>query len=370
MRQLSLTLVGLFLASNLAFAQEDTTQESSMSQEALREIHEETEQLEQEMEQEAKQLELEAEKLNREMTKETRQTLKEMRKDLKEIRKELRDERKSMRKEQERPSNLSDTSDPKADTTAKPMDIKFDNDGFSFSFSPNEEEKNEMDKVQFSWLLFDLGMNTYLSSNGFDQPKGYDFLQPRYGKSINFQLYIMKMGASIIDHNLSLFTGIGIDYNNYRFSDDIVLAPNTDTVGFRNIEEGYDKYKIVSQYVTIPLHIRYETKPEDHDNSFRIGLGGRAGYLIKSYSKLKENDGDKIKDFDNYNLNPFRYGLSARIGYGIFNLYANYYLSDMFDANQNPGLNPLSFGITLNGFEWDWARIETESKSLVVFSKK
>lgn len=350
---MNLTLLGLFLASNLAFAQEDTTEQRGMTQEELKEIHEETDQLEREMKQEAKELELEAEKLSQEVSNETRQELKEMRKELNEIREELRAERKEVLKEQEHKSSISDTSDPQVDSSTKQMEIDFNNDEFYFSYSPQKEKEAEMDKVQFSWLLFDLGMNTYLSSEGFDQPKEFDFLEPRYGKSINFQLYIMKMGASIIDHNLSLFTGIGIDYNNYRFSNDIVLTPNTDTVGFRNKDEGYEKYKIVSQYVNIPLHVRYETKPEDHDNSFRIGVGGRVGYLIKSYSKLKENDGDKVKDFDNYNLNPFRYGLSARIGYGFLNFYANYYLSDMFDADQSPGLNPLSFGITLNGFEWD-----------------
>ena len=76
-------------------------------------------------------------------------------------------------------------------------------------------------------------------------------------------------------------------------------------------------------------------------------LGGFGGILIGSHTKQVKTDGEKIKIHDDYNLNTLRYGLSARVGYRGFNVYANYALSNMFRDGVQPKLTPLEAGIGL-----------------------
>ena len=58
--------------------------------------------------------------------------------------------------------------------------------------------------------------------------------------------------------------------------------------------------------------------------------------------KLKERGGD-------LNINRWRLGLTARVGYkDIFNFYANYYLTELFEDGMEPELYPITIGIRMN----------------------
>lgn len=252
-----------------------------------------------------------------------------------------------------------DTTDQKRDTENKDDDNSIEigsnniNLNLNFGDSNSCSDSNGLSPVQFGFLNLDLGFNNYLNANDFQIPSNYEFLEVSTGKSVNVQLTFVKMGVSLIDHHLSLMTGIGIDYNNYRYENKQLLVPDVNQVIGRELQQGYDKYKLTTQYAFMPLEFRYDTKPEDHGSSFRFAAGGRAGYLIRSYTKLLENDGDKVKDFDDFNLRKYKFGLTGRIGYGHLNFYANYDITNLFEDGKGPELNPIAFGITLIGFHWD-----------------
>lgn len=252
-----------------------------------------------------------------------------------------------------------DTTGRKSDTGNRDNDnsieIGSNNINLDLNFGNSNEgcDSSGLSSVQFSYLNLDLGFNNYLHDNDFQLSSDYDFLEVSTGKSLNVQLAFVKMGVSLIGHHLSLMSGVGIDYNNYRYENDHILVEDVDQVEGVELQEGYDKYKLTTQYAFMPLTLRYETNPEDHGSSFRLALGGRAGYLIKSYTKLKENDGDKNKEFDDFNLRKYKYGFTGRIGYGHLNFYANYDMSHLFEDGIGPELNPIAFGITLIGFQWD-----------------
>ena len=75
---------------------------------------------------------------------------------------------------------------------------------------------------------------------------------------------------------------------------------------------------------------------------------------MKSLTKVVYNDGgskDKQKWKDNYNLQDFRYGVTARAGYKFINLYFTYYLNPMFKNSNNPELYTTSIGFS---FLPDW----------------
>ena len=87
------------------------------------------------------------------------------------------------------------------------------------------------------------------------------------------------------------------------------------------------------------------------DRSFKVGLGGYAGFNLGTRQKLKyEDNGEDVKEKikGNYNTNNFIYGLSGYIGWGDFSLYCKYDLNTIFKDNPVDERN-----ISL-GLRWDW----------------
>ncbi len=128
-----------------------------------------------------------------------------------------------------------------------------------------------------------------------------------------------------------------------------VYAP-ADTVS------GIQKSMAIMNYIDVPLEVRFSTNPYDPSRSFKVSIGGRVGYLIGAHTKLKyEKNGETrlLKDNQNYNLNPFRYSATLRIGIGNFNWFAHYNLNTLFEKDKGPervNTNTYTVGISLAGF--------------------
>ena len=65
-----------------------------------------------------------------------------------------------------------------------------------------------------------------------------------------------------------------------------------------------------------------------------------------------KHDGNKIKEklYENYQLNPFQYGFILKFAYGVFEIYAEYNISEMFYANKAVPVNQFSLGLVLLDF--------------------
>lgn len=116
---------------------------------------------------------------------------------------------------------------------------------------------------------------------------------------------------------------------------------------------GYTVNKLVTKYLEIPLELHWKSKPVHHNKSFFIAAGARGGVLIQSYWKYVYKtlfETQKIKEYNIPNLNTFRYGVMARVGYGNFALYGYYGLSDLFESGKGTMATPISVGISLTTF--------------------
>ena len=86
--------------------------------------------------------------------------------------------------------------------------------------------------------------------------------------------------------------------------------------------------------------------------SFKISFGGRIGYMYDSFTKIKYKEDTqvkKIKDKQEYNLSPLRYGLTARLGIGAFSLFGYYNLTPLFEEGE--GISDISSsGAVKNNF--------------------
>lgn len=55
----------------------------------------------------------------------------------------------------------------------------------------------------------------------------------------------------------------------------------------------------------------------------------------------------KIKEHKLENINNFSIGLTATIGYGMFNIFVYYPLTDVFEDNNAADMRPVSIGVSL-----------------------
>ncbi|MBP6335152.1 MAG: DUF2807 domain-containing protein [Bacteroidia bacterium] len=233
-----------------------------------------------------------------------------------------------------------------------------------FTFGTTElflVEKNDPEKISKKketrpiWAGIELGFNSYVNADGnFEVPPGYSGLELYQEKSVSFAMNLLQKNFELGKSNIWFFTGLGLSWNNYRFDNNITLQPTTPitTVADTNSARQYDKSKLVVTYLTAPLMFEFFSQREKK-GAFHIGAGAIVGVRLGSHTKQKfEEDGqtNKPKVHDDFNLNPFRYGFRVAVGFGSFNIFADYYASTLFEDEKGPSLYPVNLGITLANF--------------------
>ena len=205
-------------------------------------------------------------------------------------------------------------------------------------------------KTQAHWGGFELGYNTW-GKKPFSTtlPDGYEFLELNSGESVAVNLNFFDWNAKLNGRRLMFVTGLGISWNNWRFQGDRTLIPNAPILSANYDTIGYLKNKLTVSYVTMPLLIEFNTNDMEK-KTFHIGTGIIFGYKLDSHTKQTydiNGDGHKVKVFDDFNLDPFRYDATLRVGYRGYTVFVSYGLNWLFKRNQAPELHPLTFGLTL-----------------------
>ncbi len=218
------------------------------------------------------------------------------------------------------------------------------------------KRKAKQEKSKPIWGGVELGLNNFLNSdNKMETPEGYEFLDLNPGKSISFSLNLLQKNFRLGNSNVWFFTGLGATWNNYRFDKNVVLNSYADTLSGRydtTSTRTYDKSKLTSIYLSAPLMFEVFTSRKSK-NAFHLGVGAMLGYKIGSHTKTRFTEGgstEKPKQYDDFYLNPFRYGARVAIGYRKFNVFADYYASTLFRDKKGPELFPVSIGVTLAAF--------------------
>lgn len=213
--------------------------------------------------------------------------------------------------------------------------------------------KTKKQKFDGHWDGFCIGVNGYLNAdNKMEMPKGYDLLDLKMEKSINVQLNIFEQSFNLIRNHFGLVTGLGLEYNNYRFNNKVRLDPELKPLrAYEDTIHSCTKSKLVVNWLTLPVMFEYQTNSKSNLNSFHIAAGMNFGLKIGSHAKYVYTNGkeNKDKDFDTFNLSPFKYDAMVRIGWGVLNLYGTYALEQMFKSNKGPEVYPFSMGFALVG---------------------
>ncbi len=208
-----------------------------------------------------------------------------------------------------------------------------------------------------NWSGFYLGINGYLTpGNSINLDPEDEYLDLEYNNSIQVNLNLWEQNLVIARGNngmVGLVSGLGVSWNNYRFSNNIRLVHDADGLDhFHDDIHSFRKNKLTVSHLNLPFMLEYQHHGHRH-NQFHISAGVNAGLRLRSHTKQvyrHEGSRQKDKDFRDFHLAPFRYEAIARIGFGRINLFASYALNTMFREDKGPELYPFSAGIRLLNF--------------------
>ncbi|GAB4131277.1 MAG: hypothetical protein Fur0041_01520 [Bacteroidia bacterium] len=212
-----------------------------------------------------------------------------------------------------------------------------------------KRERRAKDSDFEYWDGLDLGINGLLTaSNSIEMPAAHEFMELNYAKSYVFAWNMFQKNIHIYKNWVNLGTGFGLSWYHYNFRNSYTLTPNVPFQTASLDSFSYRKNRLNVCYVNVPLFLEFNTNASA-DRSFHFGAGMQFGYNVfdnkvkQKYELNGETFKRKIKD--DYNVNPFKYDIIARIGYGNYTIFGSYSLSTLFEKSKGPTLYPFTAGL-------------------------
>jgi hypothetical protein len=206
--------------------------------------------------------------------------------------------------------------------------------------------------VTTNWGIVDIGFanyedNTVYGSAAVQQivpgATDKDVLSLRTGKSINVNVWFFMQRLNVIKHVVNLKYGLGLELNNYSYDRDLIFQKNPTRI--TPATEDLKKNKLAADYVTVPMMLNLNFTPS-RKRGFGISGGVSAGYLYSARYKNKDNNGDKNKVHDNFDLEKWKLSYIGELNLGVVTLYGSYALKDMWENALDQ--RPYNFGIRLS----------------------
>jgi len=251
--------------------------------------------------------------------------------------------------------------DERGDTTRikigdKDISIVEDDEGTSVKVTDSGDKKEESakkkKKFKGHWSGIEFGLNNFVDDKfSMARTDGEQFMDLNTGKSWNFNWNIKQYSIGFGTDRFGLVTGLGLEFNNYHFDGDNNIQ---EVDGYIVTKDDYpsslNKSKLKTTFLTVPLLLELQMLGAKRAKRIHVSGGIIGGLKLGSHSKvIYKEDGNRKKDKirDDFNINPLRYGLTARVGYRTLNFYANYYMTPFFEKNDDPELYPVAIGLSL-----------------------
>ena len=237
---------------------------------------------------------------------------------------------------------LKDLVQAKVDGKLKEVNGDIKKKIFGFDVNVKNDTIKKSEKRTTSQFVFAMGLNNLVTN---DKAAGSDF---RYLGS-HFYEWGSTYNTRLLKNNnlLHLKYGFSVMYNNLRPTDNRVFVKNEAQTNLEVNTTHLDDSRFRNVYLVAPLHLEFDfskNKSKDGKSFFqshesvRLGLGGYAGFRLKSKQFQLFDDGNghdvTVKEKGDFNVNNFIYGVSAYIGYKETSLYVKYDLNPIFESNQ------------------------------------
>lgn len=188
-----------------------------------------------------------------------------------------------------------------------------------------------------NWMIVDLGISQVNDNTNYAQAiaSGYlpaganaDLFNQRNFKSTNVNIWFFIQRLNMIKHVVNLKYGLGIELNNYRYTENI-LFQKTDKPFVLRHTETFKKNKLAADYITVPIMLNFNFTPNSkHGFGFSAGVSG--GYLYSSRQKTVGGGMGKKKERDDFDLRKFKVSYIGEVSLGPVKLYGSYATQSMF----------------------------------------
>jgi hypothetical protein len=228
-----------------------------------------------------------------------------------------------------------------------------DRDGRDDRRDDRSKSYNRSDVDFFAW---DIGLTNFFTNGAIGTSDINKQLVLKPGISLHMGFHFLPTTVSLTKRgHVNLKSALTLDFNMYNFERDFRLVSGAENLTLVDPDPGvsYKKNKLNATYLQLPLMLNFNTNPQVKKKSVSLSAGAYAGVLVKGKVKQKLDDGTKFKETDRFNLNRFRYGLTARLDFRWFDFYFNYNLSDMFaKGEEGIGKDMQTFSAGINIFDF------------------
>ena len=192
-------------------------------------------------------------------------------------------------------------------------------------------------KVSTNWGIVDLGISQFTDKTNYPASIAQGFLGPganedwfdlRNGKSINVNVWFFMQRISMVKNVVNLKYGLGLELNNYRYSENIKYHKNPTKITMDTIN--YSKNKLAADYLTLPMMLNFNFTPKKK-HGFGFSVGASVGYLYASRQKTVSNQFGKQKLKDDFDLNKWKVSYVAELNLGPIHLYGSLATKSMFE---------------------------------------
>lgn len=232
----------------------------------------------------------------------------------------------------------------------------------------DDEEKMQIVNADWNWADFEFGLNIPLSSDYNNVFSGdEEFMNVRQLRSWCFKWNIADIGFVFSrSHGYGLFTGVGLEWNNYSFTDPSYLCKQDGHLTALPIENvSVKKSKLGIMYANFPLMFQIKHSPR---SNWYVDLGVTGGIRLAAWNKIKLNsdqtsivvgegenaielpmENSKYKAWGDYGVNLFKLDASVRLGFSEdIGFFADYAILPMFVEGKGPAVHPLCLGMSMN----------------------
>jgi hypothetical protein len=228
--------------------------------------------------------------------------------------------------------------------------VEDDNGVKVFRSSSSRSHKPPKDRFKGHIGGFELGLDNLMTSSWSTSLEPKDsYLNLNTAKSYTFSFSLPCLNVGFTRH-FGMATTLGINFNKYRFDgnnsiikgENGVIEPLYPTQGIT-----YSKSKLATTYATLPVILETQIPLSNPRRTINIGAGVIGAAKLGSHTKVVYQDDGKqrTKNKDDFSLNTFRCGATARIGYEFFQIYGTRYFTPMFVKGKGPELYPFEVGI-------------------------
>lgn len=209
----------------------------------------------------------------------------------------------------------------------------------------NTEDKKDKKKnknITTNWWVMDFGLSQFNDltdynsaavqnpSGGFAPGATKDWFKLRNGKSINVNFWFFMKKINLISHVANFKYGLGLELNNYRFSNPVLFQTNPTKVAYiPSSVNSFSKNKLAADYLTLPAMLNLNLTPNTK-KGLAISAGMSIGYLYNSRQKTVSSANGKQKNHDSFELEPWKISYIGEIKMGGIKLYGSLATKSMF----------------------------------------